>query len=442
MKTLFLLMISCSTALSVLAQSTITIQVNGSRNKQFLVDGKPYELIMDGGTGKNDPMIISNLKPGVHKIQFLRSNTNKTSTRNVKSVNLRSGYDLMVTVNGDGTVFTKETKINTTAASVDDNMSGMTDEKFTALIGNVKKQWKTSSKMTMITNAFKDTKNTFTTDQAGQLIQLVSGETSRLQLSKASYRSISDPANFNELEELLSTETGKDELRAYVVAYKNNSTGEYTAKGAMSETRFNTLLKNVRDQWKASGKVTMINNAFKDRNNYFTTDQAGQLIEMVNTETERLALSKASYRAIVDTARFTDLYELLNTTESRNELAQYVYSYNGGVGSIFTSTGNNFRKPMADADFNNLYKNIQGQWIPFTKMSSLTTAFANSDNYFTTSQAKQLILLVTDEVNRFELAKAAYRNITDPANFSQLYNVLSTQAKRDELDNYVKNNKQ
>lgn len=442
MKSLYLLLISCSTVLSVFAQntSTLTIQVNG-KNNQVMVDGTSYELNTVAGTSRFEPIMITDLLPGTHKIQIERTNPNKTKTRSSKTIKIRSGYDMTVTVNGNGTIATKETSNKSTAQTVEENIPGMTEQKFNSLVSNVKKQWKTSAKMTMITNAFKDTKNMFTTDQAGQLIQLVSGETNRLQLAKASYRSISDPNTFSDVEELLTTDKSKDELRAYVVAYKNNSTGDYTAKGAMSETKFNTLLKNVKDQWKASVKTTTVNNAFKDRNNYFTTDQAGQLIELITSESDRLMLAKASYRGIVDTARFTDLNELLNSTESRNELAQYVYTYNGGKGSINNNnnSGTAVRKPMEDSDFNNLYRTIQGQWLPFSKMSSLTTAFANNTNYFSTSQAKQLILLVTDEDNRLELAKSSYRNITDPSNFSQLYDILPTQAKKDELANYVKN---
>ena len=284
----------------------------------------------------------------------------------------------------------------------------------------------------------------FTTDQAGQLIVLVNGESNRLQLAKASYRGISDPANFSDIEELLTSTAGKNELRAYVQTYNNSSTGTYTAKGAMTDANFNTLMKNVKNQWRATTRSTMINNAFKDTKNYFTTDQAGQLITLVTPENDRLMLAKASYRGIVDTARFTDIYELLNTQESRNELAQYVYTYNGGVGTIYnngTYNNNTYRTPMTDASFSNLYNNIKGQWLPFSKMSALTSTFADANNFFTTSQARQLIMLVSDEDNRLELAKSSYRNITDPANFSQLYDVLPTQSKKDELAAYVRNYK-
>src|SRR5690349_5458836 len=113
MKSLYLLLLSLGTAVSVLAQSsTLTIQVNGNRNKQLMVDGKPYDVYNSSGTAKNDPVTIPDLKTGTHKIQFVRTNQNKTTTKSSKTVTLRSGYDLLVTVNGDGSIQTKETKIN------------------------------------------------------------------------------------------------------------------------------------------------------------------------------------------------------------------------------------------------------------------------------------------------------------------------------------------
>lgn len=93
---------------------------------------------------------------------------------------------------------------------------------------------------------------------------------------------------------------------------------------------------------------------------------------------------------------------------------------------------------MLESDFNTLYKTIEGQYFPNQQMSSLTTTFNNTSYYFTTAQARQLIQLVSYESNRLQLAKLSYRTITDRNNFSQLYDILSSQASRNELDSYVK----
>ncbi|MEO7393771.1 MAG: DUF4476 domain-containing protein, partial [Chitinophagaceae bacterium] len=120
---------------------------------------------------------------------------------------------------------------------------------------------------------------------------------------------------------------------------------------------------------------------------------------------------------------------------SRNELMAYVNNYNNGEPTT------SVRTPMTDANFNSLYRDIQFRFGIGAKMSSVTEAFANSNNYFTVAQAKQLIQLVSDEDNRLQLAKSAYRNITNPENFTEIYDIFSNQSTKDELAAYVNANK-
>jgi hypothetical protein len=72
-------------------------------------------------------------------------------------------------------------------------------------------------------------------------------------------------------------------------------------------------------------------------------------------------------------------------------------------------------------------------------MTALVETFANANYFFTTDQAERLIRLVTSETNRLQLAKSSYSHITDPANFSQLYDIFSSQSSINDLDAYVKN---
>ena len=95
---------------------------------------------------------------------------------------------------------------------------------------------------------------------------------------------------------------------------------------------------------------------------------------------------------------------------------------------------------MSDVSYNEIVRNVQSQWLPGAKMSELTNIFANASYYFTSAQAKQLIGLVSDEDNRLQLAKASYDNITDPANFSTVYDLLSSQESRNNLSAYVNSN--
>lgn len=100
--------------------------------------------------------------------------------------------------------------------------------------------------------------------------------------------------------------------------------------------------------------------------------------------------------------------------------------------------GNGSKIPMDDNNFNKLYENLRNQWHPGQRMKSLIKEFLNAKDNFTTSQAKQLIKLVTEEGNRLKLAKSSYHCITDPQNFGEMDDVLRYKASRDELDKFVK----
>ncbi|MFN2458886.1 MAG: DUF4476 domain-containing protein, partial [Chitinophagaceae bacterium] len=278
---------------------------------------------------------------------------------------------------------------------------------------------------------------------ARQLIQLIDSESNRLQLAKSSYRSITDPNNFTQLYDLLNSQSSRNELAAYVTSYNSNSGGYTTPQNTnqyrtpKSDASFDILYRDIQNQWQSGAKMTTISNAFSNTNNYFTTSQARQLIQLIDSESNRLQLAKSSYRSITDSNNFTQLYDLLNSQSSRNELAAYVNNYN--LNSSGNYGGNSqSRTPMSDANFTALYQNIQNQWFPGAKMDLLTSTFSNSNNYFTTYQARQLIALTSNETNRLQLSKSAYRNITDPANFSQLYDLFIIQANRDELAAYVR----
>jgi hypothetical protein len=48
-----------------------------------------------------------------------------------------------------------------------------------------------------------------------------------------------------------------------------------------------------------------------------------------------------------------------------------------------------------------------------------------------------LISYISSETNRLQLLKSAYANTTDRTNYSSLYDLLSSQAARDELTAYI-----
>jgi len=220
-----------------------------------------------------------------------------------------------------------------------------------------------------------------------------------------------------------------------LIETKKSGSNDY--HNPMTTANFNTLLKNVQQQRSTNGKRTVIANAFNRANNYFSTNQSVQLLKQVNSESFRLQLAKLAYPKTTDRNNFSQIYDLLNSQASRNELDNYINEYNSGDNN--DSDDNNTNGAMSDADFNTLYQTIQKQWPANTQISSITNAFNNSNNNFTTYQARQLILLISSESNRLQLAKLCYRSIVDRNNFNLLYDVLNSQSSKDELTAYVNN---
>jgi len=427
MKTIFLFLAGCITALSVSAQSvsTVTVNVRGNNNEAIVIDNTEYVVYNDYATNTNTPIVVSNLQSGQHTLQIKRADeANPSST----VFTTRTGYDLQIIISANGSVQLREVKWksgNNNGQNNGQNMVAMTDADFNNLYNSIRNQWRSANRMTMVSDAFANTNYFFTTAQAKQLIQLISSQNNRFTLAKASYRSITDPTNFTQMYDVLNSQSHRDELAAYVSTYNAGSSST-----AMTAARFNTIFKTAQRQATTNSKVSYIYNAFTNTNNYFTVAQARQLVQLAPDEANRLYLAKISYRSIIDRSNFSQMNTLLNTQASRNELNTFVNTYDNS-NPVYT------RVAMKEADFNTLYRDIENRYGLGAKMTALSNAFATENYYFTTSQAKQLIQLVSAESNRLELAKASYDNIVDQVNFNQLYDIFSS-SSRNELEIYVR----
>jgi len=439
---LSIMFLSFFISLAVVAQngSTVNITMRGNSNREVRVDGKNYSVNNEVSTAisENTPIRITNLALGQHSLEVVRTSRNNNTTRpgNATIFSLRSGYDLNIAINTDGSVQISETRIKRNTGYQNRYKRPMSDENFDVLVQNIQYMRGNNAKVVAINNAFNNTSNYFTTAQASKLIRLVYSQSSRLSLAKSSYRAITDPANFSQMNELLTSQASRTELATYTRNYEhnnpgNNSNQDYT-KVAMTDASFNNLYNNISNQFGPGAKMSTLTNEFNNTNNYFTTAQTKQLIQLVSDENNRLQLAKLAYNNVVDPENYSQLYNLLSSQSSRNELDVYVRA-NGS-----NNTGSSVRTPMTDASFTNLYNNISNQWGIGAKMSALTVEFNNTNNNFTTVQARQLIQLVSDENNRFELAKSSYDNIVDQENFSRLYDLLTSQIKRNELAEYVR----
>ena len=424
MKTIFLFLASCISILSVSAQSvsTVTVNVRGNNNESIMIDSKEYTVYSDNNTNTSTPIVVSNLQSGQHTLQIRRSNeVNPSST----VFTTRTGYDLQITITPNGSVQLKETKWRAGDNNTGQNMQAMSVTDFNSLYNTIRSQWGSSKKMTMVSDAFANTNYYFTTAQAKQLIQLVNSQSNRFTLTKASYRSITDPTNFTQMYDVLNSQSHRDQLAAYVSTYNAGSSST-----AMTASRFNTIYKTAQRQATTNSKVSYIYNSFTNTNNYFTVSQARQLVQLAPDEANRLYLAKISYRGIIDRTNFSQMYTLLNSQSSRNELNTFVSTYDNS-NPVYT------RMAMKEAEFNTLYRDIQNRYGIGAKMSALSNVFATENYYFTTAQTKQLIQLVSEENNRLELAKSSYNNIVDQANFSQLYDLFSYNSRSD-LEIYIR----
>ncbi len=453
MKPIIILVASCMTAMSAFAQTAITVNVtlNGNQNRDLLIDGRAYTANSDAAQSNTDmrgksTYSITDLGVGSHNLQVVRTNpnTNRRTTVTQKTFNLRSGYDLDIAVNGNGTIQLTERRNRNRGRNNTSVRTPMSNSNFNIVLQDVRRQYNNTARVSALTNVFGNTSNYFTSSQISQLVGQVTGESNRLQLLKYAHRSITDVENFSRLYTLLTSSVARQELAAYANANSQNGTIPSSNTGvygqAMTTANYNSLVAQVRAQYDANNRVNVIYNAFSNPSNYFTTQQARNLIQMITGEANMLNLAKASYRSITDKNSFSSIYNLLPTQASRNELAQYVNSYNPTVpydGSVYNNpSSGGYRVAMSESSFANLLNQVRGQWLPGAKKTAVINAFSTGD-FFTSAQAVQLIQLDNDEPDRLDMAKASYKTITDAANFSQVYNLFSTATYRDELARYV-----
>jgi hypothetical protein len=426
MKRVILIFSSLLFTLSVLAYplftgSAVTITVNGNKNLQISVDGRDYNLYGNVVLGNKTTISLTNLQAGQHTFQAIRNDQNTNRSEKISTTfNLRNGFDMLININGNGSIELIETR----RIGASDNQTPMSNGNFSTLLQNVKNSRSMYARKATITNAFQNTSNYFTTNQVMQLLQQINAENARLDLAKLSYGNITDRGNFDNIYSLLNSQASRNDLGSYVANYSE----EGNSNTAMSDANFATLYQSIRQQWPVSAQMTSLNNTFANANSFFSTSQAKQLIQIVSGDNNRLQLAKISYRSITDPANFSQVFDLLSSQESKNDLTSYINNY----------SGYNTNLPMGDANFTRLYQTIQQQWPVSMQMSSLTNAF-NTNNFFTTYQTSQLIQLISSEDNRLQLAKLSYHTVTDRNNFNQLYDLLSSQSSKNELANFINN---
>jgi hypothetical protein len=102
---------------------------------------------------------------------------------------------------------------------------------------------------------------------------------------------------------------------------RDNNGGYNDYSRAMSDVDFNALVQRIRSQWFGNGKMNTARDGINS--NYFTTNQVRQVLQIFSSESDRLELAKLSYRKLVDSRSFTQLYDLFSSS-GQAELDRYI----------------------------------------------------------------------------------------------------------------------
>lgn len=309
--------------------------------------------------------------------------------------------------------------------------SQMADYQFSQLMQSIRDKWSQSLKGEAIRDALANNGNYFNIGQIRQMLSLVTSESDRLDLVKLSYARATDASNFYQLSDLFNSTAYRNEFNTYVSGKGGQVAVANTTRAQITDYEFNALLQSIKDKWSQSLKADAERDAFNNTNYYFSTMQIRQLLMQINSESDRLELAKLSYRGATDQTNFAQLGDLFSGT-TRTEFNNYVY---GKTGQVVSAT---VRTPMASADFDYLVLTVRANLLQLLKVSAETNIFNNPNNYFSVSQAKQLLSLINSETSRLELAKLSYRTLTDRTNFPQLNELFQSQANRDALAEYAR----
>jgi hypothetical protein len=260
---------------------------------------------------------------------------------------------------------------------------------------------------------------------------LVTSESDRMDLVKLAYPAVSDANNFASLYDVFASNAKRNEFNDFVGS-KGGVAVNTGVRTQITASNFNILMNSIQSKWSQALKTDAVRDAFKNTNNYFSTDQIRQLMGQVTSESDRMDLIKLSYPAVIDTNNFGSLSDVFASTVYRLEFNDFVISKGGVAGN----TG--IKAQITANNFNLLVSTIQSKWSQALKTDAVRDAFANTNNYFSTEQIRQLLTLVTSETDRLELAKQSFRSVIDPAMYYQLNDLFTTNNYRDEFNTYAR----
>lgn len=315
----------------------------------------------------------------------------------------------------------------------------MSNEQFSTLLRKVRNHVRNSSRYEAALAAVNDSSNRFNTSQLKMLLESFDGDEQRLTVATQAYSRVSDKINYATLANSISLQDNKDALASFIMSQDRTTTVysySESFRTPMADAGFTKTIDDIQKQWQEGARLSTIIDVLDKQGNFFTSAQVKQLIGLVYDESSRLHLAKAAYSKVIDPENYEQVYELIKPAEMLNNLKTYI----GANAHSIAMVHNSGKAAIADTDFSNRYNEARDHFRNKSIIKDVNTFFTEVNNFYTSYQARQMILLINGEKHRLAAAKAAYRGITDPANFAaQMSDLFNSQKSRDELQSYVDN---
>ncbi len=210
-----------------------------------------------------------------------------------------------------------------------------------------------------------------------------------------------------------------------IITEQRNSELDTDSKTTMKTEDFSALMKTLRGIEYISQIEFAIAEIFLNSNYYFTPLQVIEILHQVTDSS--LKLVKLSYASLLDHSAFTKVINDFNDPEDRRKLRLYVNRLKQSPPII----------NMTLQRFNELKNLINKEWLVLERDKAIMSAFSTQGNRFSVDQARQLIEISETEKAREELAKASFRTLTNPQEFTSLYSLFGSQISKDNLSLFV-----
>jgi hypothetical protein len=125
-------------------------------------------------------------------------------------------------------------------------------------------------------------------------------------------------------EQVMSTSFREEDYRPNENRYNDNLPGCLNVR-VMNDQSFQAFKQTVSKESFDNSRMTIAKQVIDQ--NWFTTEQAGQLAKLFSFDQSRLEMAKYIYGRTVDKENYFLLYNLFDFSKSKEELANYIKNY-------------------------------------------------------------------------------------------------------------------